>query len=64
MIGTTAEKVKDVINIIKSKSCTREHIEVNADGFGIEGGFAPFPDKVDVGGATIFVLDVEHFEKV
>jgi uncharacterized protein YaaQ len=28
------------------------------------GGFIPYPIKVQVGGATIFVLNVERFEKV
>ncbi len=42
MIGTTADKVIDAINIIKSKCYTKKQIKVNAEVFGIEGGFAPF----------------------
>jgi len=64
MIGTSAEKVKDVIDIIRSKSYTRQSVKVSSEAFGIEGGFAPFADSIDIGGATIFVVDVEHFEKI
>ena|GEM_PF-26140 len=64
MIGTPAEQVKEVIDIIKSKCCTRKRVSISAEAFGIEGGFAPFPESVEVGSATIFVMNVEHFEKV
>ena len=30
----------------------------------MESGMDPFPVEIDVGGATIFVVDVDRFEKI
>jgi len=64
MIGTSSDRVVEAINIIKSKCYTKKRIKVSAETFGIDGGFVALPESVEVGGATIFVIDVEHFEKV
>ena len=65
LIGTSKENVQDVIDIIKKKCTTRKQI-VNSPTptSGAAGVYAPYPVEVDVGGATVFVVDVERFEKV
>ena len=62
LVGTEREKVDTAIEIIKKNSRMRkEFVPVTAtDGIGI----ASLPVEVCVGGATIFVVDVERFEKV
>jgi len=65
LVGVTEEKLNDVINIIKQKSKSRKQA-VNSDMVpnNMGGMFMPYPVEVIVGGATIFVLNVERFEKV
>ncbi len=63
LIGIDDEKVENVIEIIGKFSKTRKQIipstsELNA------GFFPSVPVEVSVGGATIFVMDVDRFEKV
>lgn len=65
MVGVEPEKVDEVIDIIESKSKSRTQIvssSISPNGMG--GMFMPCPAEVTVGGATLFVIDVERFEKV
>ena len=63
LIGVDAEKVQDVIDIISKYSKSRKQIIPTSSELGM--GFYPsMPVEVVVGGATIFVLDVDRFEKV
>lgn len=64
IIGTEDEKVQEVIEIIKSKSKRRKQITASPIPIGASASFNPYPVEVEVGGATIFVLDVDRFEKV
>ncbi len=63
IVGTDDEKVDRCIEVIGEESSRREEIiTASAD---VEGGrYADYPVKVTVGGATIFVLDVEQFHKL
>jgi uncharacterized protein YaaQ len=65
LIGVEEEQADDVIAIIRSQSKTREQL-VNVFPPTIEpiGTCIPSPVKVQVGGATVFVLDVERFQKL
>ena len=65
VIGVDAEQMDDVITVIREHSKTREQL-VNVFPPTIEpiGTCIPSPVKVQVGGATVFVLDVERFEKL
>lgn len=57
-------KVDSVIETIKKKSKSRKQVINTSIGQGsIAAGFMPLPVEVVVGGATIFVLNVERFEK-
>ena len=64
LIGTEDEKVQEVIDIIKKKSQRRKQITASPMPMGASASFTPYPIEVQVGGATIFVVDVDRFEKV
>jgi uncharacterized protein YaaQ len=65
LIGVDEDQVEDVIQIIGAHSKTREQL-VNVFPPTIEpiGTCIPNPVRVQVGGATVFVLNVERFEKL
>ena len=64
LIGVEAKKVDDVVNIIGEHSSQRKKIRpVNSTYIG-ETMLTSMPVEVTVGGATIFVLDVEQFYKI
>ena len=62
IIGTEDEKVDKVIKIIEEHSKSRKEL-VSIGSIGTA-TYSPFPVEVTVGGATIFVLPVDRFEKV
>lgn len=66
MIGTEKEKVQDVINVIKKICQERKETIVTPSTFGgSEGGhIQQYPVQISVGGATIFVVDVDQFIKI
>lgn len=62
--GVAEEKLEEVLEIIKNKSKSRKQVvnsSMTPNGMG--GMFMPYPIEVVVGGATVFVLDVERHEK-
>lgn len=65
LLGLEASEVDDVMDVIKKTSSTRETImpQPGAYEFGID-YFAAEPIKVQVGGAIVFVVDVEDFYKL
>lgn len=63
LICTDNEKVDNVIELISAKSHKRKQFVPSGTSYGI-GTYTSFPVEVSVGGATIFVTDVERFEKV
>ena len=63
IVGTDDDKVQDVIDIIARHSSKRKQMMPRATM--MEGGmYSSYPIEVTVGGSTIFVLNVERFEKV
>ena len=63
IVGCEDEKVQDAINIIGEYSSKRTEIVPSTASYDI-GRYASFPVEVQVGGATIFVLNVEQFVKL
>ena len=63
LIGTDDEKVDQAISIISTHSKSRTELVPSTATYGI-GITTSFPQEVTVGGATIFVVDVEKFIKV
>lgn len=65
LIGAEEEQLEVVLEIIKAHSAKRKKIVTTPiPMIGVANVFSSFPMEVDVGGATIFVTDVEKFEKI
>lgn len=65
LLGIDEERLPEAIEVIKAKSKSRKQV-VNSSIIPNGGGgmYMPYPVEVVVGGATIFVLNIEHYEKV
>jgi len=65
MIGVEPEQVDEVVEVVRESCQTREqYVNVMPPTMEPVGTVIPSPVKVMVGGAIIFVVDVERFEKV
>lgn len=62
LVGVEDEKVDTVIDLIKKQSKRRTQMVPTTSSFDV-GMYSTFPVEVTVGGATIFVLNVDRFEK-
>ena len=62
IVGTEDEKVDEVLETIKAHSRKRTQVMPVTQNF-TPGLFSSVPVEVKVGGATVFVLNVERFEK-
>ena len=63
LIGTEDKDIDKVLDIVKEFSKQRTELVPSTAAYDI-GRFASFPVEVTVGGATIFVVDVEQFIKI
>ena len=63
IVGTDDEKVDHVIEVIGNESRRRTEIVPSTASYDI-GRYASFPVEVQVGGATIFVIEVAQFLKL
>jgi uncharacterized protein YaaQ len=64
MIGVEKDRVESVITIIKDICKSRKQtFTTPIPPTGSAGVFIPYPIDVMVGGATIFVVDIDRFEK-
>ncbi len=65
LVGTEEENVQKVIDIMSKNSAKRKQVVFSAEPYiGATTGYTSFPAEIEIGGATIFVVDVERFEKV
>lgn len=65
LVGAQTEKIDEVIDIIKSLCNTRKSIvSPPSPVLGATGVYVPTPFEITIGGATIFVVDVDRFEKL
>ena len=64
--GVADEKLPEALGLIERICKSREQITATTTHMtgGASGVYAPYPIKVTVGGATVFVLEVEQFLKV
>ncbi len=63
LVGVDEARVQAVIDIIKERSHSRKQMVFTAT----EASFGYYPSvpvEVTVGGATIFVVDIERFERI
>lgn len=65
IIGVEKEKVDEVLTIIEEVCRTRNQIVTSPSPIaGSTGVYVPYPVEVEVGGATVFVIDVDKFVKI
>lgn len=65
LIGVDNEKLDSAMGIIESVCKSRKQVATSPSPMaGATGMYVPYPVEVTVGGATIFVVDVEQFKKV
>ncbi len=63
--GVSDERIPELIDIIEKKCKSRKQItSVNSAHSSTMDSYAPYPVEVTVGGATIFVMNIEEFKKV
>ena len=63
LVGTEEEKVDDCIAVISEYSRQRTEVVPSTTNYGMAATTA-YPLEVTVGGATVFVLDVDRFTKL
>ena len=63
MICIDDGRVDEAIDIISKKSKKRAQMVPSPAAYGM-GGYTPYPVEVTVGGATVFVSNIERFEKI
>lgn len=65
LIGSADEEVEQVLRTIREVCRAREQLVTPLSPVGgPSDSYVPYPVEVTVGGATVFVLNVERFEKV
>ena len=63
--GVEDDKLQDALDVIEKICKSREQITASPPPMGGAGGvYVPYPIRVSVGGATVFVLEVSQFLKV
>ncbi len=62
MVGTTQARVEEALGVLRSVCRTRSaHVAVPAEPPSLVHSYLI---EVEVGGATVFVLDIAHFEQI
>lgn len=65
MIGAEEDKVDEILSKIEDVSKTRKQVVTSPSPVaGSTGVYIPYPIEVEVGGANIFVVDVDKFIKL
>ncbi|NOH17126.1 cyclic-di-AMP receptor [Clostridium cochlearium] len=65
MIGVEEDRLKSAINFIEEICKTRKQVVTTPSPVaGATGVYVPYPMEVEVGGATIFVVDVDNFIRI
>lgn len=65
LVGLEDDKLQNAMSIIEKVCKSRKQIATSPSPIsGTTGVYVPYPIEVTVGGATIFVLDVEQFAKI
>ena len=63
LIGTEDEEAPKAMDILKKCCTSRKQMQPATASYGMGIGEMSLPQKVKVGGATVFVLNVENMEK-
>ena len=63
--GIKEEDIPVLLEVVESKCKSRKQItSVNSMNMNASESFAPYPVEVTVGGATLFILNVDQFLKI
>ena len=63
--GVEEERIANLIHIIEKKCRSRKQVtSAGTAHANSSDGYVPYPIEVTVGGATIFVLNIEEFKKI
>ncbi|MFZ4454494.1 cyclic-di-AMP receptor [Salibacterium aidingense] len=64
LIGVEDEQVQSVLEIIQDNCKTRDQLVAPVSPMGGNAdSYVPYPVEVQVGGATVFIMQVEQFEQ-
>ena len=64
LIGVEDDKLQAALGIVEKVCKSRKQIATSPSPIsGTTGVYVPYPIEVTIGGATVFVLDVEQFSK-
>jgi len=64
LVGTDDANTSKVIDILKKHCTTRKQVSSSTSSFGAGMRHMSLEEEVQVGGATIFVMDVAQMEKI
>lgn len=64
MVGVEDDKVDDVIDVVKEICEKRKEVVISSPFSGNSEMYMQYPIQVEVGGATVFVLDVDKFIRI
>lgn len=65
LIGVDNERLEDAMGIIENVCKSRKQVATSPSPMaGATGMYVPYPVEVTVGGATVFVVNVEEFKKI
>lgn len=65
MVVVEDDDMQDVLDIIRKYSSSRKAaINTSVTPSSVGGAYVPYPVEVNIGGATVFVTNVEYFEKM
>lgn len=64
LIGTNEDKIPTIKEILRKYCCGRKQVNPSISSFGRGIAGEGLPEETTVGGATMFVLNVDSFEKI
>lgn len=65
IIGVDESELEDALAIVRKNSSSRKAtINTAMSPTGMGTSLLPYPVEVNIGGATVFVLDVDHYERM
>lgn len=64
LVGVEEDKIDEVISIFAKTCSKRKKVMASPDIVSMGGMMANYPIEIEVGGATIFILDVDRFERL
>lgn len=64
VVGVDEQDLDFALDIVRQNSSSRKTTINTSTPTGMGSSYMPFPVEVTVGGATVFVLDVAHYERM